>query len=313
MKFCVKNDLSIFEFHDSEFSFVSYDGTDLVVSASMVNIHKDTPQNTSDHDLEITSAQITFKNFHSATYEPGRVWEMGEDGKSYPVGPQVIFREKDAIDRILEELQNGITVFHFEKEDHGYSIGGCGIEPYFTMEFDFDHVIVCWDEYKEKAWYELYRQYRYDAVLQTPNGDVAVELRIGYDEEPLYYKESLEQQSTVHVGCTFDDKDYCGHGSDYLWIDAFADLQRQLPEGVFLKCCLTCKHGNLCPVGNDRNKVFCTKDVLITQKSDLHFYTEDDGEREKRSRQYCGLCEDYQPQTDDFYTYNDYLHELKKS
>ena len=205
MKFCVKNDLSIFEFHDSEFSFVSYDGTDLVVSASMVNIHKDTPQNTSDHDLEITSAQITFKNFHSPTYEPGRVWEMGEDGKSYPVGPQVIFREKDAIDRILEELQNEITVFYFEKEDHGYSIGGCGIEPYFTMEFDFDHVIVCWDEYKEKAWYELYRQYRYDAVLQTPNGDVTVELRVGYDEEPLYYKESLEQQLTVNVGCTFDD------------------------------------------------------------------------------------------------------------
>ena len=313
MKFCVKNDLSIFEFHDSEFSFVSYDGTDLVVSAAMVNIHKDTPQNTSDHDLEITSAQITFKNFHSPTYEPGRVWKMGEDGKSYPVGPQVIFREKDAIDRILEELQNEITVFHFEKEDHGYSIGGCGIEPYFTMEFDFDHVIVCWDEYKEKAWYELYRQYRYDAVLQTPNGDVAVKLWVGYHEEPLYYKESLEQQSTVNVGCTFDDKDYWGHGSDYLWIDAFADLQRQLPEGVFLKCCLTCKHGNLCPVGNDRNKVFCTKDVLITQKSDLYFYTEDDGEREKRSRQYCGLCEDYQPQTNDFYTYNDYLYELKKS
>lgn len=313
MKFCVKNDLSIFEFHDSEFSFVSYDGTDLVVSASMVNIHKDTPQNTSDHDLEITSAQITFKNFHSPTYEPGRVWKMGEDGKSYPVGPQVIFREKDAIDRILEELQNEITVFHFEKEDHGYSIGGCGIEPYFTMEFDFDHAIVCWDEYKEKAWYELYRQYRYDAVSQTPNGDVAVKLWVGYHEEPLYYEESLEQQSTVHVGCTFDDKDYWGHGSDYLWIDAFADLQRQLPEGVFLKCCLTCKHGNLCPVGNDRNEVFCTKDVLITQKSDLYFYTEDDGEREKRSRQYCGLCEDYQPQTNDFYTYNDYLYELKKS
>ena len=116
MKFCVKNDLSIFEFHDSEFSFVSYDGTDLVVSASMVNIHKDTPQNTSDHDLEITSAQITFKNFHSPTYEPGRVWEMGEDGKSYPVGPQVIFREKDAIDRILEELQKRLRFIILKKK-----------------------------------------------------------------------------------------------------------------------------------------------------------------------------------------------------
>jgi len=59
--------------------------------------------------------------------------------------------------------------------------------------------------------------------------------------------------------------------------------------------------------------VFCTKDVLITQKSDLYYYTEDDREREKRSRQYCSSCEDYLPQTDDYYTYNDYLHYLEKA
>ena len=313
MKYCVENDLSIFEFHDSEFSFVSFDGKDLVVSASMVNIHKDTPQNPSDYDMEIASAQITFKNFNSATYEPGRAWKTGEDGKSYPVGPQVIFREKDAIDRILEELQNEITVYHFEKEDRGYSIGGCGIEPYFTMEFDFDNVVVCWDEYKKKAWYELHWQYRYDAVLRTPNGDETVKLMVSCHEEPVYYKGSLEQPPTVNVGCTFAGKEYWGHGSDYLWIDAFADLQKQLPEGVLLKCCLTCRHGNLCPGGDDKNEVFCTKDVLITQKSDLYYYTEDDREREKRSRQYCSLCDDYQPQVDEFYTYNDYLHYLQKA
>ena len=79
-----------------------------------------------------------------------------------------------------------------------------------------------------------------------------------------------------------------------------------------LTCCLTCRHGNLYPVGNDINEVFCTKDLLITQKSDLYFYTEDDDERTKRSRKYCGLCKNYQPQTDDFYTYNDYLYRLKK-
>ena len=136
---------------------------------------------------------------------------------------------------------------------------------------------------------------------------------VGCHEETVYYKGSLEQPPTVNVGCTFAGKEYWGHGSDYLWIDAFADLQRQLPEGVLLKCCLTCRHGNLCPVGNDKNEVFCTKDVLITQKSDLYYYTEDDREREKRSRQYCGLCGDYQPQTDAFYTYNDYyLYFLKK-
>ncbi len=313
MKFCVENDLSLFEFHDSEFSFVSFDGKNLVVSASMVNIHKDTSQNPSDYDMEIASAQITFKNFHSATYEPGRTWKTGEDGKSYPVGPRVVFSGQDGINRILEELRNEITVYHFEKEDRGYSIGGCGIEPYFTIEFDFDSVFVCWDEYKKKAWYELHRQYRYNSKLRTPKGEETVQLHIVCHEEAMYYQGVRIEPPIVNIGCKYNGNQYWGHGKNSLWLDAFADLQRQLPEGVLLKCCLTCRHGNLCPVGNYTNEVFCTKDVLITQKSDLYFYTEDDREREKRSRQYCSSCDDYQPQTDDFYTYNDYLHYLEKA
>lgn len=311
MKFCVENDLSLFEFHDSAFSFVSFDGSDLVVSASMVNIHKDTPQNPSNNDMEIASAQITFKNFNSATYEPGRVWKTGEDGKSYPVGPRVVYSGQDGLNRILEELKNEIMVYHFEEENRGYSIGGCGIEPYFTIEFDFDSVVVCWDEYKKKAWYELHRQYRYDSRLRTPQGEETVQLHIVCHEVAMYYQGVRMEPPIVDIGCKYNGSQYWGHGSDHLWIDAFADLQRQLPEGVLLTCCLTCRHGNLCPVGNDINEVFCTKDVLITQKSDLYFYTENDGERAKRSRQYCGLCENYQPQTDDFYTYNDYLCFLK--
>ena len=312
MKYCAQNDLSIFEFHDSVFSLVSFDGNDLVVSASRVNIHKNTPQNPSEYDMEITSAQITFKNFHSATYEPGTTFQTGEDGELYPEGPPVILSGQEAIDRILKELQYRVMIYHFDKEDRGYSIGGQGVEPYFEMKFDFDGVVVCWDGYKNKAWYELHRQYRYDAVLGTPNGDETVKLMVGCHEEPIYYKGSLEQPPTVNVGCTFEGKEHWGHGSDYLWIDAFADLQRQLPEGVLMKGCLTCRHGNLCPVGNAVNEVFCTKDVLITQKSDLFFYTEDDAQRAKRSRQYWDFCEDYQPQTDDFYTYNDYLYFLQK-
>lgn len=313
MKYCAKNDLSMFEFHDAGFSFVSFDGKDLVVSASMVNIHKDAPQNPYDCDMELASAQITFQNVHSATYEPGRAWVIGEDGESHPVGPRVVFSGQDAIDRIMEELQHEIIVYHLEKkEDHGYSLEGCGIESYFEMEFDFDGVVVSWDEYEKKAWYELHRQYRYDSVLDTPQGEVTVQLHIVYHEESMYYQDTLEEPPIVDVGCKYDGQYYWGHGHDELWIDAFADLQRQLPADVFLKCCLTCRHGNMCPVGNGTNEVFCTKDVLITQKSDLYFYTEDNDERAKRSRQYCGLCEDYQPQTDDFYTYTDYLHFLKK-
>lgn len=312
MKYLVENDLSLFEFHDSSLSLVSFDGRNLILCAGNLNIHKHTPQNPGDFDMEIDSAWITFRNFRSATYEPGQTWKVGEDGQSHPVGPRVILAGQEGLDAILEELEEEITVYHFEKEERGYSVGCSGIEPYFTMEFDFDSVTVCWDAYKKKAWYELHRQYRYDAVLGTPNGDETVKLTVSCHEEPVYVKGVLKQPPTVNVGCKYDGKAYWGHGSDYLWIDAFADFQRQLPEGVFLKCCLTCGHGNLCPAGNDVNEVFCAKDVLIAQKSDLYFITENIGERTTRSRKYCDLCEDYRPQTEDFYTYNDYLHFLKK-
>lgn len=312
MKYYVKNDLSLFDFHDSTFSFVSYDGTDLVVSAAMVNVHKDTPQNPSEYDMEITTALITFHNFNSALYEPGRIWGIDENGESYPVGPQVVFSNQEAIDRILGELKNKLTVYHFEKEDRGYSIGGCGIEPYFEIRFDVDAVTVSWDEYKKKAWYELHRQYRYDTVLQTPNGDELVKLLVSCHEESVYCKGILKQPPSVIVGCTFEGKEYWGYGSDDLWIDAFADLQKRLPEDVTLKCCLTCRYGNFCPVGDNQNEVFCTKDVIVTQKSDLYYYTEDDGERKKRSRKYCDSCDDYQPQVDSFYTYSGYGDYLKK-
>ena len=313
MKFCVANDLSLFEFHDATFSFVAFDGRDLTISAKGVSIHKNTPQNPSNVDMELALAHITFQNFHSATYEPGRSWKTGEDGQSYPVGPRIIYTHQEAIDKIIAELQEGLEVFHFEKEEKGgYSIGGCGIEPYFTIEFDFDSVIISWNECNKKAWYELHRRYQFDSVLNTPGGDETVQLTVYVNEEAVYINGILVEPPTVSIGCKYDGKEYWGYGKDHLWIDAFADLQRKLPEGVLLKCCLTCRHGNLCPVGNDVNEVFCTKDVLIAQKSDLYFYTEDNAERAKRSKQYCDLCGDYQMQSEDYYTYNDYLYFLKK-
>ena len=306
MKFCVENDLSLFEFHDSVLSLVSFNDRDLVISASMVNIHKDTPQNPTQYDMEIASAQITFRNFHAVTYDPMISCETDDDGQTHTAGQRMVFDGQDAIDRILEELQNEIWVHYFGKKDHGYILCGCGIEPYFEIHFNFDHVVVYWDEYKKKAWYELHHQYKYDAVLHTPNGDETVKLQINYSEEPVYFGRSPQ----VSVGCIFEEKEYWGHGSEYLWTDALADLQRRLPEGIILKGCLTCRHGNFCPVGDSVNEVFCTRDVLIAQKSDLFFYTEDCAERDKRSKQYFDLCEDYQPQSEDFFTYNDYLYYL---
>ena len=147
------------------------------------------------------------------------------------------------------------------------------------------------------------KQFEFVVMLSTSSSDVLGKLLVAcYEEQPA-----------VTLQCIFAGKEYIGKGIDYCWNDAFADLQRKLPAGVALKCCLTCRHGNLCPAGNEINEVFCTKDVLITGKSDLYFYTEDESERGKRARQYCDFCEDFQPQSESYDTYNDYLHYLNKA
>lgn len=309
MKYCVENQLDLFEFHDSVFSFVSFNGEELIISVKYLNIHKDIEQNPSAYDMEIECAKITFRGFRSPSYEPGRKWMIGTDGESYPVGPQIVYYGQEAESKILEELQNQIAVYNFDKKDDTrYYIDGCGLELFFTMEFCFGSVVVEWDEYRRKAWYELHRQYRSNLTLTTPKGDEQVEIIVGCHDEDVCLKGVLEKPPTVNVGLKYADKEWWGHGKDYLWVGAFADLQKQMPDGVSLKCCLTCRHGNMCPVGNSPGELFCTKDVTLTQKSDLFFYTENDSERKKRSRKYCHVCEEYQPQIKEYYTYNDFLY-----
>ena len=110
----------------------------------------------------------------------------------------------------------------------------------------------------------------------------------------------------------FEGKEITAAGTHYPFEDAYADLQNKLPKSVKLTGCVTCRHGNLCPVGNAFDEVFCTKDVSITCISDLFFYTEDEGERKRRSRKHTDFCDDYMPQEENVLTYNDYWQFLNE-
>ena len=119
----------------------------------------------------------------------------------------------------------------------------------------------------------------------------------------------------VEITINYNGAEYCATGKDYLWVDAFADLQRKLPSDIQLACCMTCRHGNMCPYGTDKNQLFCTKDVILTSKDDiieLMYYKGHDSffEREVSSIHYC---DDFVCQSDDYYTYNDYLYHLQKN
>ena len=53
MKYISIDRLCDFEFHDSEWSFISWENGNLLVRIIMLNIHKDTEQNDTGKDMEI--------------------------------------------------------------------------------------------------------------------------------------------------------------------------------------------------------------------------------------------------------------------
>ena len=137
-------------------------------------------------------------------------------------------------------------------------------------------------------------------TLHTPNGDVPTLLDMTYSQEA----------DTLQLQLCYDGTSY-QTPAVFAGIErAFAALQRLLPEHVYLQCCLTCRHGNFCPVGSDFNEIFCTKDLKISEKADLFFPTEDADERSRRQRAYCDCCTAYAPQVPGVFIYNAYLNAL---
>ncbi|MBO5914155.1 MAG: hypothetical protein J6Q72_02305 [Clostridia bacterium] len=308
MQYSSTNRLQDFEFHDSELSFISWDDNRLIVSAKYLNVHKDAAPNNADADMEISEARITFSGFQIKEFEPSRTWKTDENGKSYTDDPLIIHTGAIARSMFENELKSTITVMRIVSENHIYELDALGIDPYFSVRFLFSDVEIEWDDYRKKAWYELHRQYKKTITLSTPSEKYELDAHIICHDEDVYsYGGDKVEAPCVSVGIKYGEKVIWGYGKDYLWVDAFADLQKKLPNNVKIQCCLTCRHGNMCPVGNEPGKLFCTKDAVITQKSDLYFYTEDEKERASRSRDCTDVCENYQEQTNEYFTYNDYL------
>lgn len=302
MQYHAENQLEDFEFHDAYFSLIHMNNTEFVVSAKCVNIHKNTIQNPSPYDMEVNCAKISFTGFSVLTYESGGGLIKDINGISHTEKP-IVLKEKKAQNQFWGELKNPIWVKYFGMDDDTqYCLEACGTSPYFSVTFKADKVSIAWDEYSKKAWYELHKQYISDIVLDTSNGAQHTKIYINCNEE--------WNPPKITISMKYNGKEYYGCADDYLWVSAFANLQKQLPLNVVLKCCLTCRHGNMCPVGNQPNQLFCTKDVCITQKSDLFFYTEDETECAKRAKKYTDICDSYQPQNNEDYTYNDYLYLL---
>ena len=317
MKYHVENNLDLFEFHDADVSFVSFDNNELILSARHLNIHKNTDENPNDNDMEITLANVTFLKFKVLSFEPMRTYQIDDDGKWYTNEPRVIINGKEAEIHFLENAKKGFSINCIDvckqKTRTKIEFSASTPNPFFTT-ISFEDVVIEWNEYCKKAWYELHKQYIYKGYLNTPAGEVETEIHIVCHEEDTYFQGKLEKGPTVSVGVKYNGRQLWGQGKDYLWVDAFANVQKQLPDGVLLKCCMTCRHGNMCPYGNEPGKLFCTKGLIVGSKEDMCNLF-DDQENSKifdRIKSVADSCNEYTPQSNDYYTYNDYLYRLEK-
>lgn len=305
MRYRSVDQLEQFEFHDSDWALASRDGDTVTFEVSNLNIHKNTEQNEEDWDMELGPARLTFRGFRLVHFEPGRSWTTDERGKSVPVGPRVLYTGEEGMALLSKE---SFQVFHFEREGDHWEIGCCGVEPYFTVEFDFDSVEITWETYVKKAWYELHRYYKHEATLGSPEGEQRKKLEIWVSEEDGYSVRlgRMVPGPSVSAGVEYAGKRYWGDGKDdFLWIDAIAYLQKNLPEGVTIRGCLTCRYGNLCPYGNEPGKVFCLKGEKVSCKLDVAALCDDEA-WEQREKGYFDCCSDWAAPSADHYTYNDY-------
>ena len=140
--------------------------------------------------------------------------------------------------------------------------------------------------------------------LLTPNGKTMVPIVITYDDSEVIANPKSE------ITLLYNKMEYKGCGTDYLWTDTFADLQMKLPNDVKLACCLTCRHGNMCPYGNEENQLICTKGITITSKGDMLDLFDQTNPFEERAVASLDFCEDFVYQSDNYYTYNDYFYQL---
>lgn len=317
MKYRVENKLDLFEFHDADFFLISFDKNKLIISAKHVNIHKSASENPHDCDMEIDIAKFFFANFEVVSFEPMRAYQVDDEGNWYTNDPQIIYNGKDAEKHFLNEIKKGITINCIDicqKENKTYIELSTCAQACFFATITFDEVVIEWDEYLKKAWYELHKQYIYKGYLITPTGEEETEIHIIHHEEDTYYQGKLEKGPTVSVGVKYKEEQLWGRGKEYNWEDAFADVQKRLPDGVLLKCCMTCRHGNMCPYGNKPGELFCTKDLTINSKEDMCnlFDNNETYGTFERAKSVADSCDKYSPQSNDCYTYNSYLYFLNK-
>lgn len=152
----------------------------------------------------------------------------------------------------------------------------------------------------------MYEKYTvYPVCFDTPDGEITIPVHHIVEAENEY-----EDNMHVTVSALVKGEEICFEKDNTEY--TFAGFINQLPENWNIKCCFSCRHGNFCPTGDYDNEIFCVSDFAPKQARDLWHVTEDNVERELRSRTLFGFCDRFEPQSGDYYSYSNYLDHVNK-
>ena len=157
MKYFSKNELNDFEFHDTVLSFESFSDNCLTLQATALNIHKSAEQNPHSTDMEISRARISFEGVRFLSYKYREdIWKKGNDGNDMiEQGPEIILHDQDASQRFLDQVKEWVRIYWLGLAENGvYYMDATSPEnPFFTVLFTFNQIVIEWDDYKKEAWY----------------------------------------------------------------------------------------------------------------------------------------------------------------
>ncbi len=61
---------------------------------------------------------------------------------------------EEALAAFLKEIENIVTIYSFTQDGEGeYTLDGMGEEPFFTLHFRCDEMMIEWDDHSCPAWY----------------------------------------------------------------------------------------------------------------------------------------------------------------
>ncbi len=142
---------------------------------------------------------------------------------------------------------------------------------------------------------------KFSLTVAAPSGDVELKVTRSVIHEN-------QESMRVILSITFQGKtnSYQSDSTE----ESLMLFARSLPVNWTIKSCLSCRFGHFCPTGDYDNELFCVPDFEPKNKSDLWCVTEDEIERKNRSRTLFDCCQRYKQQSEDYFTYSDYLYKI---